>query len=154
MSKGYMFKCEKCGYKFTAAFGVGFLYPKVYQETRTAALNGELGKEIQKFLQENPDGEIDSSKVLGRCTQCGHYEIVKDLTMYLPNENFPEREIQFPVSWELQDYYKIFAKYHHECENCGGELEIFKATDLRNNGILKCPHCRESLILKKFGYWD
>lgn len=130
------------------------MYPRIYEGTRIAALEGELGEEIQKFLQDNPDGEIDSSRVLGRCSSCGEFETVTDLTTYLPNENFPDRKIKFPADWELEEYYKIFAKYPHKCKNCGGELEIFRGSDLRNNGMLKCPRCRESLTVKKWGHWD
>ncbi len=165
MGMGYKFKCENCGYEFTAFFGVGFMYPKIYQETRTAVLIGKLGKEIQKFLQENPDGEISAEETFGRCTQCGNLENVTDLTMYLPKENstasrkndgirwsgaMPFLDVDYVTPEAMKYKYKVFAKYPHKCKRCGGDMEILVEqwfNRITGNKELECPNCRTTLKL-------
>ena len=74
MGTAYDFRCKKCGYTISGRFGIGFRFPMVYEQTITAARNGELGKEIQQFLNEHPDGAIDVSNTLAICSQCGEYK--------------------------------------------------------------------------------
>lgn len=179
MGMCYELECEKCGYRFYASFGVGFMYPQVYQETKTAALNGELGEEIQKFLQENPDGAVNASRIFGKCTKCGNLETVPDLTMYLPNEKNPapkknpqERwsvampfyNADYVAPFDLQYHYKVFAKYQHKCKRCGGDLEtfnedVFKVSETNgklnlDSPKLKCPNCHAALNLIDLLRWD
>lgn len=154
---GYIYSlcCKKCRYKLDIMFGVGRMYPKVYEQTRNAALNGELGSEIQKFLLDNPDGRISVSRVLGKCGSCGQYEVVPDLTMYLPDKNIPARKSWYLPEWQLGEYYKVFAKYPHKCRKCGGAQEIFTDKDLEERAEeLKCPSCNAEMTAKFRGFWD
>ena len=80
----YSFYCQKCKIRIEAKFGIGMMFPTVYRNTVLKAKNGEIGEEIQKFFTENPNGAIDVSYVFGVCSECGQYEKILDLTMYVP----------------------------------------------------------------------
>ena len=160
------FKCKKCEYKVSASFGVGFLFPQVYEETIQATKNGELGEKIQKFLQENPDGAIDASNVLSVCYNCGNAEIVKRLSMYLPKENISRIEDDSNRRWsvgmpfygakyvdpfDLKKDYKFVLKYPHRCKNCGNKVKIFNEKNVKE---MKCPKCDSIMELYRFGSCD
>lgn len=126
----YKFNCKKCNYKLNVALGVGaFSTLRDYEKNIQAAINGELGKEIQKFLEENLGGEIGYVNVLKKCVKCGQYEIVQDLTMYLHDKKF-------------------FAKYPHRCKYCGGDVEIIDEDCFYENYrySMKCPICHSKLV--------
>ena len=149
MGKAFTFRCENCGHTLKFYFGTGAMYPEKYQEIINDALIGNLGAEIQKFLIENPHGTINISRVLANCENCGKHEMVRDLTMYLPKENFVQ-ENNYPLPDEFEKNYKIFAKYKHRCSYCGEPVEIITAENFFKNKIfLQCPNCDSKMIPKK-----
>ena len=152
MGKVYSLHCKKCNFKFEFNFGIGMLYPVIYEKTIISAKNGELGENIKQFFIENPDGVIDISKVLARCTQCGQYELVQDLSLYL-SKDIKEK---YPIFGRLKDNYKLFSKYQHYCKICNGEMKIFKEEDLKkhNKNDFICPICNNKMIIKNCGFWD
>ena len=146
----YKFLCEKCGYEFDAFLGMGgFSYWRDYEKIFDKAIAGCYGEEIQKFLKENPDAVIDASNIFVKCRECQYFEVVPNLTTYLPNdENFKPNE-----------EYKFISEYHHKCKNCGGEVEIFTFESFNPKnfvGKLKCPNCHEFFIEDELhgGIWD
>lgn len=71
MGTFHQFYCSKCGYQLNFCLGYGgFSSYKNYNEIFSSAKNGKFGEEIRKFLQENPDGKIDNSKILIYCQKC------------------------------------------------------------------------------------
>ena len=74
MGQGYSLGCKKCGYKISANLGVGFAFPRVYEAVMKEAHDGKLGKTVQSFLMEHPDGALDCDQVLLQCDECGALE--------------------------------------------------------------------------------
>lgn len=156
MGKAFTFQCKSCGHKLKFYFGTGAMYPQTYQEVLTDALVGKFDSQIQKFLIDNPKGAIDISRVLVNCEHCGKHKMVRDLTMYLPEENFVQ-EKDYPLTWELGENYKIFAKYKHKCSYCDEPVEIITAEEFLQKKItLQCPNCEAEMIPKKLApkHWN
>ena len=131
------------------------MFPKVYRDTVLKAKNGELGEEIQKFFIENLNGAIDISNVLGICSECGQYEKILDLTMYIPKKNIELPEKDYHYYMELEQYYEVFREYPHKCKKCSGNLKIVLHDESKKykKNIL-CPNCKKYMIKKFIGYWD
>ncbi len=156
MGKFFTFRCENCGHKLKFYFGIGGKYPETYQEILNSAIVGNLGAEIQKFLIDNPSGVIDVSRVLANCKNCGHHEMVRDLTMYLPKENFFREEI-FPLPFEFEKNYNLAKKFQHKCSYCGESVEVVTEKNfLRTEIKLLCPNCDCEMVKSKSGsgHWD
>ena len=156
MGKAITFRCKNCGHKLKFYFGTGAMYPEKYQEILTDALTGKLGEEIQKFLIDNPRGAIDISRVLVNCEHCGKHEMVRDLTMYLPKENFVQDK-NYPLPFEFEKNYTVAKKYRHKCSYCGEDVEIITAEDVFAQKIkLPCPNCDSEMFPKKTApkHWD
>lgn len=174
MGCGYDLHCKRCNYNFAVSFGVGFMFPEVYEETVQQAKRGELGAELKKFFTEHPDGAIDVSYALGVCQKCGELYAVKDLSMYLPKDDFspakrqsrwsiaaPFTGVEYVSPMDLVEHYELFAKYPHKCK-CGGEMKIFTEdyfkkirysvdtdfptliTEIRD---FDCPRCHGKLVV-------
>ena len=154
--------CPKCGYEFKKSEGVGFMFPKVYQETVHEAKNGELGEEIQQFFSEHPDGAINVDVTTLICDECGGLSSRRDLTMYvLKGEDRPDNNIHvwsvaapfegedYVMSEDLKKYYRVYMKYPHKCKTCGGNMHI-----AGNKEKLMCPDCKIPLEIGGFMCWD
>ena len=163
MGQGYEFNC-KCGYSFTPYLGVGFMFPSVYRETVEAARKGKLGRELETFFSEHPDGAIDAEVVTLRCKKCGKYKSAENLAMYLPNGKERKEKGRWSVAMvfededyvdpsELQECYKLYAEYPHKCDSCGGEMEIISEDELEKNGIT-CPGCGRKIKSEPGIMWD
>lgn len=165
MGQGYEFKC-KCSYSFSPSLGVGFLFPKEYQELKESARKGKLGKKLKSFFAVHPEGGIDAEKVVARCKKCGRYKCVPDLSMYLPTTNekkpkgiwstaMPFEGADYVSPRELKESYELYARYPHKCRWCRGELEIISEEDLVKNGIV-CPKCGRIIPCDEANiyYWD
>ena len=168
MGTGYLLKCRKCGYEFSANLGVGFMFPLASQETVEAGREGKLGKEVKKFLEGHPDGALDCSTVILQCSECGELESGPDLSMYVPGEDspapssgnwtvaYPHEGSSYVTPWDLVKY-KLFALYDHRCRRCKGKMKIIKEEEFKklicgddfDNHPTKmiCPKCREPLWL-------
>lgn len=156
MGKFFTFHCQNCGHNLKFYFGTGAMYPQTYQKVLNDALIGNLGAEIQKFLIDNPTGVIDVSRVLANCEHCGHHEMVRDLTMYLPKENFVRTE-NYPLPFEFEKNYIPAKKYQHNCSYCGEDVEVVTEKNFLQTEIkLQCPNCGGEMVKKKSrgGHWD
>ncbi len=164
MGSGHSFECKKCGYEFTAVEGVGFMFPAVYAELVEEGKKGELGEELKIFFEEYPDGAIDAKKITVRCYDCGNYENVYDLTMYVPNKAaamnkdkgrwsvaLPFEDASYVTSLELKKSYTEYKKYHHSCDKCGEQMI---AVDINEDAELVCPECGEKLEYAGELCWD
>ena len=138
MGTGIGFICEICGYKVSARWGNGFLYPTVYQETVKDMTSGKHGFIAKVFFEEHPDGAINAELTLARCDNCGYYDNVKDLTMYVPKKGYvktedpesiwssaaPFKGADYVSPTDLEKNYIPYQKYPHKCNCCGGDLNI------------------------------
>ena len=158
------------------------MFPEVYEETVQQAKLGELGAELKKFFDEHPDGAIDVSYALGLCKTCGELYTVKDLSMYLPKDDFspakrqshwsvaaPFTGAEYVSPTDLKEHYELFAKYPHECK-CGGEMKIFNEDDFQKTRHsmetsfptfvteirdFDCPCCHGKLLVEGYTMlWD
>ena len=149
MGKIFTFQCKDCGHKLKFYFGISAKYPERYQEILNEALTGNLGADIQKFLIKNPAGAIDISRVLVNCDFCGKFEMVRDLSMYLPTENFQKNSFP-PLPDDLQKNFVKFADFQHKCSYCGESVKIITEKNFYDEKIiLKCPNCDSEMFPKK-----
>ena len=175
MGRGYSLQCRKCGYKFSANLGVGFMFPRAYQQKMEAGKAGKLGKEVRTFLEEHPDGALDCNIVVLQCTECGALESAPDLSMYVPGEDSPapssgnwsvacpHEGTSYVAPWDL-DSYKLVGLYDHKCRKCKGKMKIIKEKEFEklirgadfDNKPTKvlCPKCKEPLWLGEIMMWD
>lgn len=177
MGTGYTLRCKRCGYKISANLGVGFLFPMAYQEAMEAARDGKLGKTVQQFLQEHPDGALNIESVFLQCPDCGTLESGPDLSMYIRNPDIPRREHgrwSVPAPFEEMDYvspmeleqentYILYAP-GHICEKCGKPMKSITDNDLMEKDIgaekkrgrtgVACPCCGRSLWIDGVMMWD
>lgn len=177
MGTGYNLHCRKCGYEISANLGVGFLFPRAYQEAMEAARAGAYGERIQKFLEEHPDGALNAEIVLLQCEECGVLEPGLDLSMYVRNPEVP-REKQgiwcvgapfegadyvSPMELEEKETYRFF-DYGHYCEKCGKPMKSITQNNLEKENTVRgknqectvvvCPRCGENLWIDGIIMWD
>ena len=155
MGTVYRLSCKKCGYKLDAGLGSsGFFHYD--EQILNNVLNGKYGEEIQKLVKEKQVELItfaSSIRILIKCRDCGHFEVVPKLIIRKNND---------------------LVEYQHKCKICGGEVESFDANALdrisihlfdrfiddekvkRNKGNIKleCPNCHEELVVMWAGTWD
>lgn len=177
MGRGYTLRCRKCGYEISANIGVGFSFPLVCQQITEAARAGKLGKRYQQFLQEHPDGALNTETVFLQCPECGALKSGPDLSMYVRNPDAPRRkqgrwsvaapfeEANYvsPMELEREDTYTLAAP-GHICEKCGKPMRSFTDNELSADVYLSktdagrtevsCPKCREPLWIKEISFWD
>lgn len=169
MGEGYGFHCPKCGYKFSANIGTGFLFPQEYAENVEKAKAGKFGSELKKLFAEHPDAALDIEPVVMRCDDCGRYYQRMRLDAYLPldkAENSKKKEggrwsVAFPfegadyiTSSDLEEPYRKVLPHHYKCRYCHGHLSEVPEDDLLSPGKMVCPKCREALELGKIVKWD
>lgn len=163
MGIGLKFAC-KCGYTFRPSLGVGFMFPKVYQKAIALAREGKMGEELELFLRDHPDGALNVENTVVKCTSCGRYECVPDLSMYLPTGKksmpkgiwcaaMPFENEEYVSPAELGTSYILYAPYQHKCRSCGGEMERIDKKTLEERGI-ECPECGRKLKSNGRIHWD
>ena len=181
MGTGKIFICDKCGHEVHASWGAGFLFPQVYIDTIRQIKEGKHGPLIKSFIEEHPDGAVNAETTLARCDECGHYENVQDLTMYIPQNGYkrvvdPERiwstsayfkGADYIARYELEDHYIEYKKYPHKCKCCNGNMSIIPLTSYSADSTgrdvdeidseikeIECPVCGEKMIVMSFINWD
>ncbi|QTE70319.1 hypothetical protein JRC49_10965 [Clostridiales bacterium FE2011] len=176
MGTGYTLGCKKCGYKISGNLGVGFFFPKAYQETMRAAREGKLGKRIQRFLEEHPDGALKAETVFLQCEECGKLTCGMDLSMYIRNPEMPRKEHgrwSVAMPFEEEDYVSPmeledegtyqFYDYGNLCEKCGKPMKPITDNELMDNNardendgstVVTCPRCKERLWIEDIIMWD
>lgn len=154
MGQGFGVKCKKCGYGFDACLGFGMLFPDVYQENVKKMKSGELGEEAKKFFDEHPNGVINSEQVVAKCRNCGNYDVVDDLTMYVPKAGVMPlteeqiKDIGYFVESDIKKSYVKFMDYPHKCSQCGGKSKVYKSFIKKAmKAELKCPKCEGAMGL-------
>jgi len=145
MGDGLFVKCSTCGFDFGVSLGAGMSFPTVYQENVKNMKRGKLGEEAKQFFQKYPNGVINSESCVAKCKECGNYDQVDALTMYMPKEgkeNLPA-DIGYIFADDINKSYTKYMDYPHKCSKCGGSSKVYKSfVKNAENGKLKCPKCK------------
>ena len=165
MGQGSGYRCPKCGYRLDAMLGAGFAYPHVYEETVAKMKSGELGEEAKQFFVDHPDGAVNAENELAVCKECGRYDTVPALKLYVPKEGYvhrpagrwsvavPAKGVSFVAPWDLEDHYVKVGQLKQHCQSCGGTLKILSERTIARKG-LTCPCCGERLVEEEQMFWD
>ncbi len=163
MGNGIEFTCKKCGHTDSAMFGVGFLFPDVYQNTVSEIKAGKYGSKWKELFEQIPGAAVNAEEELYVCPACGGYASEPNLTIYEPkdpaiskvhNEVFaianPASGQEYVVPWELAGDYRRVKVFVHKCPECGKRMHKYRAGDR-----LRCPKCRQGWM-EETGYlnWD
>ena len=168
-----MCKCDKCGYTFEAAVGIGFLYPKVYSETVRKVKEGQFGEQGKEFFEAYPDGAISCERIVVQCNDCRQLICVPELTLYVPKEEYIPNKQNKEIPWssafsgkgyeyvaptELHDHYQLFEEYDHRCPYCNGHTTVVPGFTENVNDIVDthvcCPQCGSVMKINFSGWWD
>ena len=156
MGNGFLIRCKKCSYEYRALLGIGMLFPTVYQETVSGIKEGKFGEEYQKFFEEHPDAAVNCEAYMAVCQDCGAFDTVKSLSLFLPKKN-EEKTLTFGcLTFEdLKADYKIAKKYPHKCSSCGGDLKPIDLIDELSKKAVRCPKCKDEMQLTEdLLLWD
>lgn len=178
MGMGFTLHCRKCGYSISGNLGVGFFFPSVYQRTMAAARSGKLGETLKTFLDDHPDGALNTENVFLQCTDCGSLEFGQDLSMYIRNSAIPRREqgrwsvaapyadedYVSPMELERENTYELYGR-GNTCKKCGKPMKPISDNDLeeqmnkdpenRGRTEIGCPVCKELLwVDDNIMMWD
>ena len=165
MGHGHYYHCEKCNLDFEGIYGVGMMFPMLYEETIQKGKAGQLGEDIKHFLAENPDGVLDVSYAPYICKKCGTLESELVLTMYLPknkghkkDENqgrwsvaYSGKGMDYDAPWDLKELYKFHKIKPHYCSQCRSRTK--RLTEQELNAGIRCPSCGE-LMMESLVMWD
>lgn len=155
MGMGIGFRCWDCGYKFAACLGVGFAFPRIYQETVSSIRAGKYGREWKELFESTPGAAVNADQELYVCSGCGRFRKELNLTLYEPkdpglskvhNTSFsvanPADGAEYVVPWELADKYRMVKVYRHMCD-CGKRMHLVRVDDR-----LKCPECEDGWMAR------
>ncbi len=170
MGSSYGCKCNKCGYQIYADLGVGFLFPKLYNETVQEMKEGKHGAKAAEFFEAFPDGAIDYDLTLAKCSECGEMFEVTSMNMYVLKEGHsvpsskgrrwstaaPFYETEYITTMDLKEHYELFERFVYEFPKCGAAAEtIDNVEKLIMDEKLKCSKCNEGImVINDFAYWD
>ena len=151
MGRGIGLKCSKCGNEYSANTGIGFLYPQVYQKTLEDIKNGKYGKEWKDLALSEDLVAVDAESYLYICGECGHWDVEKGLSLYIPNDvnelmkkeygdkTVKQRgEVPYVMSDDLRNDYHLLKGWDHKCPKCGASMHM--ATRSEETSI-PCPAC-------------
>ena len=157
MGEYYGIECPNCSFKFKAAYGSGFLFSKIYENTLAEMKKGAFGERAKIFFQENPNGAIDCEKTLLQCRHCGTLENRKSLDMYIPKTDYKQAEDStYETRRYLKQNYILKHSFYHRCCKCGKRMRKINEQNLMkiiDKGDLKCPVCKSSLKINFGDCW-
>ena len=155
MSKGYNFKCKKCGEEYSVFTGIGMLMPMEYRQTLDEIRQGVWGEEYKQTLADNPLMAVDVEEEVYICGTCGRWKNEKNMDLYAPNH--PEEKTvaekgcePFVMRADLLENYRLVKRRVHYCE-CGKRMRRATDSEARN---LPCPHCGEVNTAQTPVLWD
>lgn len=138
MGSGRHYICSKCGKEYYANWGVGFMFPMVYEETAADIKAGKYGKEWQDTFINGKNVVVDAERHIYYCKMCGRWESAAGLSLYVPKNTDASVNLAHPWNINLDRRWKILKRYTHRCSKCGTIMH--KATDTELSK-LSCPDC-------------
>lgn len=153
MGSGFTFKCGKCDYKFEAMLGIGMLFPIEYRNTIKEIKEGVYGEEYKQFFEDHPNAAVNCEMESAVCTKCNKLQSVRNMTLYLPQDEDDDPE-EYLMAEELEDNYIKCKEYEHKCPDCSSPMKIIDLLEEASLGTLKCPECGGELMLSGDLNWD
>jgi len=154
MGEGLCFRCQKCGEDFTAYTGIGFSFPRVYQDVVAAIQKGKYGKEWKKLFKATPGAAVNAEQELFVCPDCGRFDSFVNLSLYAPKEpglsKFhdipfstvdPCFDMEYVMPRDLETDYQLVKQYPHVCQKCGKEMKPYS-----KGKRMKCPRCNDGWL--------
>ena len=164
MGIGNYFECKNCHHEYRTKLGSGMLYPKVYQRLLGAIMDGDYGETLQEVAKQHQYTAVNAEYVLYICSDCRHWEISQDTTLYAPNNLEEIRTSQFGIKtveewgyvpyaydWMLKESYHVIKRCYHSCPKCGRRMHKASAKEELN---LPCPKCGTDNIAIDEYFWD
>ena len=148
MGSGFLIRCKKCSYEYRALLGFGMMFPKVYQETVYAIKEGKFGEDHRAFFAAHPDAAVNCEAYMAVCKECGEFDTVKSLSLFLPKHG-DGKDINTGclLSEDLKADYRLAKKYDHKCSYCGGVLEPVDLINELSKKAVRCPKCKDEMQL-------
>lgn len=150
MGSGIGFRCGKCGYDITVYLGIGFAFPRVYQEVVTAVRKGKFGREWKELFERTSGAAVDANRELYVCSACGRFREDMNLCLYEPKDAdvtvvrdeahsgfMPSEVTEYVTPAELKNRYRLVKVYPHLCR-CGKRMHQYREGDR-----LKYPKCKD-----------
>ena len=154
MGQGITFKCPSCGHEFGYIFGGGMILPQEKD------LEGQEGfEEVKQFVSEHPNGLVDCSLVVRKCSKCGVLANVRDFSMWLPKDENEPLEYGNYFYADRRKYRK-YRNVSYICKKCGSRrsktLNMRDLSDLIQKNGIECPECGKKLGYEtvSFDFWD
>ena len=153
MSKGYNFKCKKCGEEYSVFTGIGTLMPMGYRRTLDEIRQGVWGEEYRQAFADNPLMAVDVEEEVYICGTCGRWKNEKNMDHYAPDhpeEKAVGEQASYVMPAELYEDYHLVKRKVHFCD-CGKRMRRATDSEARN---LPCPHCGEANTAQTPVLWD
>ena len=153
MGMGFNFICEKCGREYGYGVGIGFMFPRAYEELIKKVKKGKYGKEWKDIANNTENVAIDAEEYLYVCPKCGSWKAEEGLSLYIPKETkepkgdtnnepwaigFDYSNASYVTSWDLKEHYKLLKSYIHKCPKCKTRMHKASSDELYN---VPCPKC-------------
>ena len=144
MGNGFKYKCSKCGKHYSGIWGIGMMFPQIYQETIAKIEQGEYGENWKRLYFDNDHVAVDAEEYVYICSSCNAWKIDKGLSLYTANSEGAKKSIErgcVVINDRLRyetEAFKLLKSYIHKCDNCGGRMHKANGKEIRN---LPCPHC-------------
>lgn len=153
MGRGITFECSKCGKRYYANTGIGFMFPEVYSKLTEDIINGKYGDYFKRSFESVKHVAVDAEYHLYKCRKCGHWKDESGMSLYAPNDGYRAEKDSYVMPHELKANYHIFRRYIHKCNECGSVMH--KATKKELEGLF-CPYCGGAPKEEKASYvlWD
>ena len=146
-----------------ATLGIGFLFPRVYQETVEAIEAGKYGQEWKELFEKTPGAAINAEMEFYTCPYCGGFANEPNLTIYAPDDPeiskvhtepfsiaHPAEGSEYVTPYELSENYRRVKAFVHKCPECGKRMHRYRREDQ-----LKCPECKAGTMeMGDFILWD
>ena len=167
MGTGYELTCNNCGNCYQVTLGVGFAFPRIYENLIEAIEAGRFGEEWRELAAQTDQFGIDAEDHLYRCDECGYWECAPSLSIYAPkdiekvlNTQYGEKTVRergrvpYVTSEDLKADYKLIKERVHVCRRCGNDMHMISSRGLFR-AVLKCPDCGSRLEWNKAKFlWD
>lgn len=158
MGIAILFTCPECENSLFLSEGVGFRYPRICEETRKQAINGEYGNDLKELLSSFSDCVIDAAQIVLKCPDCHTVTNQKDLSVYELNDDSKKEQYQKPSasksdprSYPFSDVDTLIYQYPHLCPKCG---KLMQKISLSMYMDIHCPKCGSIMEASEFEHWD